>query len=49
MRVGLGRSKDNMFKWGYLNDSDTKCKCDQEQTMANLFNMNKESQRIHAR
>jgi len=36
MRAGVGRSKDNMSKWGYLNDSDTKCRCGQEQTMAHL-------------
>jgi hypothetical protein len=37
MRVGVGRSKDNMFRWVYLNDSDTKCRCGQEQTMAHLL------------
>lgn len=26
MRVGVGRSKDNISRRGYLNDSDTKCR-----------------------
>lgn len=37
IRVGVGRSKDNMSRWGYLNDSYTKCRCGQEQTMAHLL------------
>lgn len=49
MRVGVGRSKDNMSRWVYLNDSDTKCRCGQEQTMAHLLVCPKESQQMHGR
>lgn len=33
MRVGVGRNKENMSKWGFLNDSDTKYQYRQEQTL----------------
>jgi len=37
MGVGIGRLKDNMSRWGYLNNSDTKCRCGQEQTLIHLL------------
>jgi len=37
LRVGVGRSKDNMLKWGYLNDQETSCHCGTIQTMAHLL------------
>jgi len=35
--VGVGRSKDNMLKWGYLNEQETSCHCGTTQTMAHLL------------
>jgi hypothetical protein len=37
MRVDVGRSKYNMSRWGYLNDSNTKRRCGQEQIIAHLL------------
>lgn len=37
MRVGVGRSKENMLKWGYLSDLDTKCRCGKVQTMTHIL------------
>jgi hypothetical protein len=35
LRVGVGRSKDSLLKWGYINDQNAFCHCGTTQTMAN--------------
>lgn len=35
--LGVGRSKDNIMKWGYLNDQDASCHCGTTQMMTHLL------------
>ena len=37
LRSGVGRSKVNLQKWGYLHGDDSKCQCGAEQTMNHLL------------
>jgi len=37
LRVGVGRTKDNLLEWGYLNNQDASCHCGTTQTMAHLL------------
>lgn len=38
LRVGIGRSKENQAKWGFIPDKDRYCDCRQTHTMAHLMN-----------
>lgn len=38
LRSGVGRTKDNLFKWGFLKESSTLCDCGEEQTTKHLIN-----------
>lgn len=38
LRVGVGRAKNNLKKWGMLQDISTKCECGMEQNMEHLLN-----------
>lgn len=38
LRVGVGRSKINLNKWGILQDNSTRCNCSIEQDMEHLQN-----------
>jgi len=37
LRVGVGRSKENLAKWGIISEEDTSCDCGQLQTMSHLL------------
>jgi len=36
LRTGIGRTKDNLKKWGLLESADTLCLCGEEQTMQHI-------------
>ncbi|VVC38350.1 Hypothetical protein CINCED_3A005015 [Cinara cedri] len=36
-RTGIGRTKDNLIKWGLLDSADTLCLCGEEQTMLHII------------
>ena len=38
LRSGVGRTKDNLFKWGLLKESSTLCDCGEGQTTKHLIN-----------
>ncbi|MEX5533301.1 hypothetical protein, partial [Pseudomonas syringae] len=37
LRIGVGRSKNNLAKWHYLEESSTMCDCGAEQTTMHLY------------
>jgi len=37
LRVGVGRSKENLAKWSIISEEDTSCDCGQLQTMSHLL------------
>ncbi|CAI6375553.1 unnamed protein product [Macrosiphum euphorbiae] len=37
LRAGIGRTKDNLIKWGLLDSTDTLCICGELQTMQHII------------